>query len=354
MKHLFRILMASLMLSALACTHRKTVPKAIRTIRADTVRIYGEQPGVTFPGKVKAATDVDLSFRISGPVAKVYVKEGHHVRKGQVLAEIDSRDYVLQLEAAEAEYRQIKAETERIIALYRNDGVTPNDYDRAVYGLKQITAKYEAHRNALADVKLCAPFDGYVQKCFFEANETVSAGTPVVSMIGTGIPEVEINIPSSDFVRRDRFDSFTCTVDIFPGREFPLELTGITRKANLNQLYVVRLKIKSNDPPLPAPGMATMVRIQYKPGSATLLVIPGNAVFESNSIPHVWIYDSGTHTVSAKGIKIQKMRRNGQAIVSEGLSEGEIVVSAGVHSLKEGERVNVLPPASSTNMGGLL
>jgi hypothetical protein len=48
------------------------------------------------------------------------------------------------------------------------------------------------------------------------------------------------------------------------------------------------------------------------------------------------------------------MRRSGQAIVSEGLSEGEIVVSAGVHSLKEGEKVKVLPVASPTNIGGLL
>ncbi|MDR1356481.1 MAG: efflux RND transporter periplasmic adaptor subunit, partial [Tannerellaceae bacterium] len=207
MKSLFLLLATGGALLGAACSHDKAGGDAVRTVKTAVALGYGEAQRLTFPGKVKAASDVNLAFRISGPIAKVYVEAGHYVRKGQVLAEMDSRDYALQLDATEAEYKQIRAEAERIMALYEKNGVTPNDYDKAVYGLKQITAKYEAHRNALADVRLCAPFDGYVQKCLFEANETVAAGTPVISMISDGLPEVEIFIPSSCFIRRDSFDS---------------------------------------------------------------------------------------------------------------------------------------------------
>jgi RND family efflux transporter MFP subunit len=297
---------------------------------------------------------VNLAFRISGTIAKVYAKEGLFVRKGQTLAELDSRDYAIQLQATEAEYRQVKAEAERIIALYEKNGVTPNDYDKAVYGLRQITAKYEAHRNALADVKLCAPFDGYVQKRFFEAGETVGAGTPVVSMIGTGAPEVEINIPASDFIRRDRFDSFVCTADIYPGRTFPLELTGVAQKANLNQLYAVRLRIRDAEQPLPSPGMSVMASIVFKPENTAAVGIPLSAVFETDGASTVWVYDGNTRTVASRRVTLSSVPADGTAVVSEGLQAGEVVVTAGVHSLREGETVRLLPAASPTNAGGLL
>lgn len=340
-----------------ACSHKNTSGQSIRTVKADTVRVYGESPRVTFPGKVKAASDVNLAFRTSGPIAKIYVDDGHYVKKGQVLAEMDSRDYAIQLSATEAEYKQVKAEAERIIGLYEKNGVTANDYDKAVYGLRQIAAKYEAHRNALADVRLRAPFDGYVQKCFFEANETVGAGTPVISMISTGAPEVEINIPSSDFIRRGKFDSFTCTIDIYPGREFPLELIGVAKKANLNQLYAMRLRMKDtaeDRQQLPSPGMVAAVNVTFKPEVTARVNIPLSAVFEADNSSTVWIYRRDVRTVEARRIKVEAVLTDGTVVVSEGLQAGETIVTAGVHSLHEGERVRLLPAASPTNAGGLL
>ncbi|MDR1340272.1 MAG: efflux RND transporter periplasmic adaptor subunit [Prevotellaceae bacterium] len=354
MKRIFFIPVAGLALFISACVHREAGSETVRIVKTDIVRVYGEKLSVTFPGKVKAASDVKLAFRVSGPIAKIHVGEGNRVRKGQVLAEMDPRDYLIQLEATEAEYRQVKAEAERIIALYEKNGVTANVHDKAVYGLQQIAAKYESHRNALADVRLCAPFDGYVQKCLFGANETVGAGTPVISMISTGVPEVEINIPSSDFVRRDRFDSFTCTVDIYPDREFPLELVGVTRKANLSQLYAMRLRIREAAEQMPAPGMAAMVNIVLKPEGMATVNIPLTALFELNGVSTVWIYHSDTQTVESRAVKTGAVLTDGTVTVTEGLQAGETVVTAGVHSLHGGERVKLLPAVSPSNIGGML
>jgi RND family efflux transporter MFP subunit len=348
------VLAAGLALLTPACSQKKTGGKIAQTVKTDTVRAYGEKSRAAFPGKVKAASEANLSFRISGTIEKLHVEAGNRVKKGQVVAEMDSRDYAIQLKATEAEYKQIKSEAERVIALYEKNGATPNDYDKAVYGLKQITAKYEAHRNALADTKLLAPFDGYVQKCLFDAGETVSAGMPIVSVISANAPEVEINIPSSEFIRRDKFDSFACTVDIYPGRTFPLELIGVTQKANLNQLYTMRLRIKNTATPLPSPGMTAMVTVYFKPENTAVVNLPLSAVFEADGASMVWIYSSGTQTVERRAVKIATVLPNGTALVAEGLQAGEIVVTAGVHSLQEGEKVKLLPAASPTNVGGLL
>ena len=78
---------------------------------------------MTYPGRVKAAADVDLAFRVAGPIIRIPVQVGSFVRKGEVIAEIDPRDYELQYKATEAEYKQIKSEAERVIELYNRKSV---------------------------------------------------------------------------------------------------------------------------------------------------------------------------------------------------------------------------------------
>ena len=58
---------------------------------------------------------------------------------------------------------------------------------------------------------------------------------PVISMVSAGIPEVEINLPAADYIRRDRFDGYHCTFDLYPGENYPLKLISVTPKANANQ-----------------------------------------------------------------------------------------------------------------------
>ena len=348
------LVLAGLIFIISACSQKKIDETPVQTVKTDTVRVYGEKNSSAFPGKVKAASDVNLAFRVSGPVAKVYVDAGSFVKKGELLAKMDSRDYAIQLSATEAEYHRTKSEADRIIALYGKGSVTPSDHDKAAYGLKQIAAKYESHKNALSDTELRAPFDGYIQKRFFEAGETVSAGMPVISIISAGLPEIEIHIPSSDFIRSSQFESFSCKMDIYPDETFPLELIGIAQKANLNQLYTVRLKIKERTRQMPAPGMTAMVTLQYKPSETTLKHIPFSAIFENNGVTSVWVYNENTQTVEARGVIIADILRGGKAVISEGLDVGEIVVTAGVHVLRQGEKVKLLPVVSPANIGGLL
>lgn len=355
MKKIVIMSLCGLLLITTGCKQQKEQKEVIKTVKVDMAATYGEKKTVSFPGKVKAASEVNLAFRISGPITKVNVTEGQFVRKDQVLAEMDSRDYAVQLSATEAEYKQVKAEAERIIQLYEKQSISENDYDKAVSGLQQIMAKYNAHQNALSDTKLRAPFDGYIQKRYFDRNETVSAGMPLFSMISAETPEVEINIPAGEFIQRDQFDSYSCYFELYPDRNFPLELISINRKANLNQLYTVRLRFKENPhSSMPSPGMSTMVTIRYKPENASMVSIPLTAMFEVDNTPTVWVYDEVQQRINARTIRISEILTDGTMIVSEGLNVGEQVVSAGVHKLSDGEKVKMLPQATKTNVGGLL
>lgn len=339
-----------------SCASDAPTQERIPTVKIDTVRLSGGQSVATFPGRVKASADANLAFRVAGTLLRVPVNAGSQVRKGDLLAELDPRDYRVQLSATEAEYSQVKAEVDRVIELHERKGIPDNDYDKAVYGLRQIEAKLAAHRNALADTRLLAPFDGYVQQRIYEEGETVGAGMPVIAMVGNDGIEVEISLPSSEYLRRSRFASFACRIDALGSREFALEPIAINHKANLNQLYTMRLRLRpDNSGAAPTPGMAATVSIRIDRDSQQAETrIPLTAVVEHAGGPAVWVYRPESGTVGIKPIRISEIRKNGTAVVSEGLGEGELIVCAGVHSLHDGQKVKPLPAKSRTNIGGLL
>lgn len=332
---------------------QKAKPEAVY-VKVDTVGVYGNPKAVAFPGKVMAASDVNLSFRVAGKIERYYADKGQYVQQGQLLAELDPRDYQTQFAATEAEYKQISKEANRIIKLYETQSVTPTEYEKAVSGLEQITAKYELHKNALEDTKLRAPFSGYVQSRLFERQEMVGAGMPVISMISTGANEVEINLPVSQYVQCDNIKSFTCRADVFPGREFPLVLTGISRKANLNQLYTARLRFAGTQGEMPGAGMSVMVNIEYKDTGTAPVIVPVAALFEIRQVPSVWIYDPQSGRITVRNVRITEIMQNGDALIESGLQHGDIIVTAGVHSLLEGQAVKILQRATPANVGGML
>ena len=352
-----RLIVANLLVALIisSCGSNGEQKEIVVNVKTDTVKVYGSGKSAAFPGRIKAGDDINLSFRIAGPIATINVSPGNYVRKGDVLAQIDPRDYQIQLAATEAEYSQIKNEAERIIKLYEKKGVTENDYYKAVYGLEQITAKYGSHKNALSDTKLVAPYDGYVQKTYYSANETVGAGMPVVSMIGISTMEVEINIPSIVYAKRDEIESFVCTSDIYPSKEYPLEIAGMNRKANLNELYTVYLNMKTPKgyPPL-TPGMNVKVEVKYKSTMEDRFLVPINALISGKTGNSVWVYNADNGTINKREITTEGINNRGSAIVLTGLKNGEIVVSAGTSSLKEGQKVNPLKKQSETNIGGIL
>ena len=180
MKKSYLIILAGVLLAA--CGGKNpTAVQPLQTVNIDTLRAIGESATLQYPGRVKAADEVNLSFKVSGRIQRICVKEGEYVRAGQLVAIMDPTDYEVQLRATEAEHAQITAEADRVIKLHEEGATTDNNYDRAVYGKRQIDAKLKNHKDQLAYTRLTAPTSGYIQSKLFTGGEVVSAGMPVVT-----------------------------------------------------------------------------------------------------------------------------------------------------------------------------
>lgn len=353
-KNVIAYMLMGLLLSSACGRTESGRPEEIR-VRLHTVERADAASSQDFPGRVVAAEEVNMAFKLSGTLMQVHVGEGDRVHKGQLIAELDPRDYQLQYDATEAEYLNIKSEAERVMALYADSVGTADTYDKARYGLKQITAKYENARNQLADTKIYAPFDGYVQKRLFDPSTVVAAGMPVVTLVSDGACEIEINIPAATYLQRSKITSFSAAFDFIAGQQpAALHLIGMAPKANANQLYTVRLAVPRGLSPQPSPGMTAMVNVCFEDKATSKSKIPSSALFEWNGSSCVWVYDAQENAVRRRTVSVERLDTEGNAIVTQGIEAGEQIVTVGVNKLTDGLQVKPLAAETQTNIGGLL
>lgn len=337
-----------------SCNDKKASGESVATVRLDTVQLASAGAVLQFPGRVVASDDASLSFKVSGTIARICKDQGDRVQAGQLVAELDATDYKVQLAATEAEYARVKADADRITTLYNEGAATASNYDKARFGLQQVEAKLKNHRDQVAYCKLYAPFSGTVQTRYFHGGENVAAGMPVLSLVSSANPEIEINLPASSFLRRASFVRYSAQFDVLPGAVIPLRFISVMSKANANQLYTMRLKIEGDTKGI-APGMSSWVSILASDSVFHVEVrVPTTSLVEDKGESFVYLYDGQSQTVRRCHVKVVRLHTDGTAVVEGALVPGNIVVSTGANHIKTGDRVTPLPPVSETNVGGLL
>ena len=338
------------------CKEKTIAPKQPQYVKTTIAESVGEESMVSYPGKTKASETVSPSFKVSGTLARVFVKEGDYVKKGQLIAQLDPHDYEVQLAATQAEYAQIKAEAERVIAMYNEGTTTASNYDKARYGLQQISEKLAHHKDELSYCKLYSPIEGYVQRKLHDSGENVSAGMPIMTMFTSSGVEVEINISGSDYNRRSQMIRAICSFDILPDNIYGLDISRISKEANASQLYTMRLSFKRpSDTSRITPGMSTMVYVSYtRDGSSGRVRVPSSCIYHKKDKSLVYVYDKTRSIVSPRIVTVDFLDSRGYAELTSGLEAGETVVSAGVRFLKPGQKVKEADKVTSSNVGQLL
>lgn len=363
MKDTFKAIIIIFFVSSLLACQTKV---DINNVKSKLVKVYTIEEVTTseersFAGTVIEGKKANLSFRISAPIERIYVEEGEYVEQGQLLAKLDARDYQLQYTAVQAQFEQISSEVARIETLYKKGNVAINDYEKAQAGLKQITAKYESVQNSLNDIKLLAPYSGFIQDIYFQQSEIIKAGLPVISLISNKDFQIQCDIPAIVYANKDKFSSYSVTLETNPEEEIPLQLDNIKHKANLNSLYRVFFNIQnqSSKSPKMAVGMDCQVKIVYELETSdqeNIVKVPMESIVQSERYSSfVWLlntHDRYGYIVNKRPVKIIGIDESGLVMISDGLKAGDRIIKAGVHSLAENQQVEPLKENSPLRHGG--
>lgn len=350
-KALFCLLALVIMLSG--CTKENDQTEVIRPVKTTQPQLKSSLVVHNFPGVIKANKDSKLAFRVSGTIAELKFEEGEFVKEGELIAKIDDRDYKLQVTATQAKFQEVSAEVERVVELYKRNSISRSDYDKAIAGKTMAEAKYQSALNQLEDTRLEAPFSGYLQNIYFDDHETINKGLPAVSMVQISDLKVEADIPSKLYLQAEYFGSFSCYPEALPNLILPLELKGIRKKSNLNELYKIIFTMENNPTVKLAAGMIVDVQISVESEENQILTVPVNSVFNQQGKSLIWVL-SQDNTVKLREVEIGDLLGEGSIEIPKGLSRQEVIITAGVHTLQEGDKVKVIEETSPDNVGGLL
>lgn len=182
----------------------------------------------------------ELSFRVGGLVHAFDVQQGQFFRKGQLIAAIDERDFVIQKQRTEALYRQAEVDYARISSLYAKDNISGMNYEQVKANYERTKADYEAAVNAWEDSRLYAPFDGYVQQAHIERYQDVKPSVPVVTFIDLSRIKVEAYVPEDMALQMRQKDSVACVVrfNALPDREFVPSEYFLTQRMSLAAIII--------------------------------------------------------------------------------------------------------------------
>lgn len=343
MKKIIYLILISIVCSCSSSENEISIePRTVRTAKAETassesVRKYSF---VSKPYKTS-----DLSFRVGGPVIEFDVQPGQFFRKGQVIAEIDSRDYIIACDRAKAIFEQAEAEYKRISSLYDKGNISGTAYEKAKSDYVQARTAYKSAQFDLNDTKLTAPFDGYIQDINIQRFQDVKPSYPVVSFIDVSKIKVEVYIPEDVAAYMRNNPSAGCEVT-FGGMEnkiFKPAETFISQSTTKNNISYLLTAVISNTENCLIGGMTGELSLPVRLTSVSSpVIVPQRAVvnrYETGT--YVWRLNDG-NTVEKTSVKTGKITGNNSVEIISGLNADDVIVTSGIHYLRENEKVNIL------------
>ncbi len=351
-----------------ACSKEEVVEEEpIRPVRAMQVSDVSQLGSRTFPGRAQPTQEVDLAFRVSGPLIDFPVKIGDQVKVGDVVARIDPRDFQVSAEAvkgnlqeAQAAFRRAANDYQRELNILKQEpGATSKaavdrkreERDRAAANIKSLQASLTSAQDQLEYTFLKAPFDGVVVSTFVENFEDVNARQAILRILDDSRIEMIVNIPENLISYAQYVKKVFVSFDAFPENELEATIKEIgTEASSTTRTYPVTLIMDQPREFKILPGMAgktlraemTSPDILKEVGQEGI-EIPISATFTSSEADqtYVWIIDEAKNSVSKRAIVTGALTDSGIR-VTEGLSPGEWIAIAGVNYLSEGQKITIL------------
>lgn len=336
-------------LRALAAEPR---PAAIEAVRG------ASSGGRRYPATVRAAKEAPLSFRVAGPLVAVPVQPGDRVRRGDLLMEIDRRDYddairVLeaQLAGARAALEKARLDLERarpllaegVIAQAAFDGAV-SAHDTSAASVRDIEGRLRIARHQLADVRLLAPFDGIVAAKTVDNHEMVAAGQVVLTLLDISSLDVRAEVPEDEMVRKDLVPGREALVafSALPGRTFAARLKEWSAAPDrVTRTYAVTFSLAAPSEGQVLPGMTG--ELLWQAAGDGRLSVPVGALFsDEEGREALWVFDDRTSTASKRVVETGGLVGRDRVSVVKGLSGNERVVAAGPAFIVEGMKLRPL------------
>ena len=344
---------ASTIASALAmagCQQEAMAPEPVRPVLSAVLQPAASD-GTVAVGTVLPRYETNLGFRVLGRLIARPVNVGDLVVEGQTVASIDPTALELAVRSAKADLSKAQALLENAVGteerkriLIKTDATTKQTLDDAEQvraGAQASSARARANLTkaveqlGYAEVK--ANFAGVVTAVGAEVGQVASPGQSIVTVARPDVREAVVDIGADFPVPLTVGLPFTVGLQVLPAvqvqgqvREIAPQVDQVTRMR--------RVRIALNDPP-ESFRLGSTITAKPSNGHSSVLRVTPSAVLKEGAETFVWVIEAPTSTVSLR--KVGLSVDEGGILLTGGLTIGARIVTAGIHSLKQGQQVRI-------------
>lgn len=293
---------------------------------------------INLPGVVEPWVKLEVLTEVSGKVMKKHLEEGSSVRKGDVICQLDVRDYQNSYNSIEASYDAAEASLKRLKELHKGQLTTRSQLDEANAQVGQLKAALDTAKLNIERCTIRAPISGVINRLRIEEGQYLNSADPVAEILQIDRVKVRVGIPESDIDAVRKLKNFDVKIAALNHRVFSGKLFFLSKTADpLARLYDLVLELQNTENEI-LPDMFVRVEIVKKEVQESLS-IPLYAVINQNNNNVVYVAEEGVAKPRDVEIGIQEGWR---AEIIEGLASGDDVIVVGHRGVNDGDKVNVV------------
>jgi membrane fusion protein (multidrug efflux system) len=285
-----------------------------------------------------AEAEADVVTKTSGVVLEIMVEEGDKVVAGQVLARLDSDRQRLNMKQSEANLRKLENDFKRQQELIERKLISQDVYDRSRYDLDTQRASYDIAKLELSYTEIRAPIGGVVSKRNVKVGNLIQVNQPLFKIDDFDPLEAMIDVPEREMRLIQAGQPVQMLVDALPDAVFAGNVARVSPVVDANTgTFRVVAQFKDDSGRLRS-GMFGRVRVVYDQ-RADVLVVPRAALVGDDKDAAVFVVENDV----AKRRKVQLGYADGGKVeITDGLADGDKVVTLGQAALRDGAKVQVI------------
>lgn len=324
-----------------ACGHKdRGMDVESAPVGVEVMQVGAESDGIPncYSGTVEEESGTVLSFATAGTVERVFIKEGQHVSKGQLIARLNPTQARSLYYAAKAALDQASDVCRRMKELHEKGSLPDMKWVEAQAALDQARSAENIAAKGLSDCNLYAPFSGVIADKLAEQGQNVTPGSPVGRLVTVGRLKVKVSVPETEIAGIALGQKATVSIAALGGLRLAGTVTekGITADP-MSRSYEVNITVPNSGGRL-MPGMVADVRLVAS-GHEVTCVVPANVVqLDENNHEFVWLAEGGKAV--RQSVTCGEYTAGGVTVLS-GLKAGDNIISAGQQKVSQGTRIRV-------------
>lgn len=337
-----RILFVFTLSALVSCAHEEEqASKAQPAIKVAVQEIAAQDQAevLNYPGTIEADNTVSLGFTVAGRVTGVNVLEGQQVQQGQLLATVETQDYVSALQITNAAEEQAADNFKRLKELHDKGSLPERDFIAARSALAQSQANTSLAAKRLADTRLYAPFTGIISAKLIDRGASAAPGMPAFTILKTDQVYAKAPITESDI---SKLTIGKEVLVIVPALNDSVKgtVTIINPQAdNSSRTYSVKVRLSNSGKKL-LPGMLAEMRV-YTGSKQQNIIIPASSIVrDADDLTYVFV--AGQHQKAVRRrIATTGVTTDNDVIVQSGLKAGDKLIVNGQTHLEDGSSIQL-------------